>query len=230
MYEGGSCDHKTIGSQSQPAECDDQVFTKHATPVTHVRRTYVTRVCTCGRVRTSSSQVYQIKDPSDEDGPWARGHRSEDFEIDGDLETPLPPPPSPTPAPDTTIAGPRRLRQSWGRSPRGSGAGGSSHSNGDRGDVSIDWRRQDRLEAGTGGGRGGGGGRRRPGKNREEVPVGMFVTPSRLQEASLCSTAVEQAALEQRMREVRRGENRRCFSQRFYREVLHIYEVTIILL
>ena len=90
----------------------------------------------------------------------------EEEDYDGDFEAPRPPPPAPTPASPSAGSGPRRLRQTWGRSTRGSG-GRSLDSVGADGDSSA------------------------------------FVSPSKLQEASLWSTAMEQAALERRMREVR---------------------------
>lgn len=48
-------------------------------------------------------------------------------------------------------------------------------------------------------------GRARKSKGGSGEGVGVFVEPSRLQEPSLCSTAVEQAVLERRLREVSAG-------------------------
>ena len=89
-------------------------------------------------------------------------------------EAPRPPPPAPTPmigAPDS--ARPRRLRQTWGGSPSVRGAISDRHGL----DATYATNGEDSGDARA------------------------FVAPSKLQEASMWSTAVEQAVLERRMRE-----------------------------
>lgn len=129
-------------------------------------------------------QVYKLQDPYydtnhglDQDPYYtiSQGVEDDDEEqdYDEDFEAPRPPPPAPTPASHPAGTGARRLRQTWGGATRGS-KGRALDGVGAGGDPS----------ALTGRG------------------ASVFVPPSKLQEASLWSTAMEQAALERRMGEV----------------------------
>lgn len=148
----------------------------------------------------SAPQVYTLRDPyyssnsSSQTRPWG-GWETDCEAKDGnradtgcEFEARRSPPPAPTPmSPSAPSASenvrPRRLRQSWGASAsaRGESSGGSRRGSTDSASSSGE---------GFGGGFGPG-----PGGS------GAFVAPSKLQEASMWSTAVEQAALERRMRQ-----------------------------
>lgn len=127
-------------------------------------------------------QIYNLQDSyysgagrrDQEDGQESKEDEIDDYD---EFEAPRPPPPAPTPMPATGAAGaPRSGQTRGGSNSRRSGSVGSGtdrrSSNGGFVDASS--------------GAGGSGG---------------YVAPSRLQEASLWSTAMEQAALERRMRE-----------------------------
>jgi len=123
-----------------------------------------------------------------------RGWGAEDGKVNGNdadeysellEEAPRPPPPAPTPmATAAESARPRRLRQTWGGDTSLRGASSSSSSSSS---SSTDRHRRDAN---------GAIGMEDSGRS------GTFIPPSKLQEASMWSTAVEQAALERRMREV----------------------------
>lgn len=130
----------------------------------------------------TAPQVYNLQDPYySSNGQW--GLASERGEVKGNdadeysefsEEAPRPPPPAPTPmigASDS--ARPRRLRQTWGGSPSVRGAISDRHGL----DATYATNGEDSGDARA------------------------FVAPSKLQEASMWSTAVEQAVLERRMRE-----------------------------
>ncbi|CAN0067566.1 unnamed protein product, partial [Hapterophycus canaliculatus] len=134
------------------------------------------------RPRPVEPQVYSLQDPyygssvrwDREDGRESKEDANDEF---GDLETPRPPPPAPTPMPATGDAtGPLRSGQTWGASSSWRGGGGGS-------------------------GRGRGSSRGSTDASSGLGQSGVYVAPSKLQEASLWSTAMEQAALERRMRE-----------------------------
>lgn len=142
-------------------------------------------------ILSSAPQVYNLHDPyysSSNSRPpaWTDGHRREEEHLyeskdDGhvddnyNFETPRPPPPPPAPTPmppSVSVSTSDSVRPMRLRQSWGGSASP-----------------RDGSSSSSGGGSSGDG-------------SGAFVAPSKLQEASLWSTAVEQAALERRMREV----------------------------
>ncbi|CAM9286449.1 unnamed protein product [Scytosiphon promiscuus] len=128
-----------------------------------------------------ADEIYNLQEPyyrstGRRDRNDQREGKEDDTDEHDQFEAPRPPPPAPTPMPSTGPSRPLGSGQMWGAS------------SARRGSVGIN-------------GRGGGSNRGPMDASSGPGTSGMFVAPSKLQEASLWSTAMEQAALERRMRE-----------------------------
>lgn len=130
-----------------------------------------------------AEQVYRFQDPytstSQQPQELKQQHQEDEEykkrEHDDELEGPRPPPPAPMLAPSASSSKISRPRQAWRISPlEGNGKRGSTTSKG----MSM-------LTS-----------------TSEGEDLSVYLTPSRLQEPSMWSTAMEQAMLERRLREV----------------------------